>query len=102
MCKDCTKVMALPLMAYEEPQKVCTRCVAGAPASRFLKKVPVAKRTHREKSKAKKGKEKTAKGAKDLASRVANKVSGKSKEQVVYSSDALQPKAGGGGGGGGK
>lgn len=47
MCKNCTAHMQLPEMLYEGPQKVCTQCQGGMPASRHIDKVPRAARSNK-------------------------------------------------------
>ena len=47
MCKKATALMELPGLQYEGPQKVCTHCKEGQPASRHIEKLPKSQRSQK-------------------------------------------------------
>ena len=47
MSKKCTHLMELPVMQYVGPQKVCTHCTEGQPASRHIEKLPKSQRSEK-------------------------------------------------------
>ena len=47
MSKKCTHLMELPVMQYVGPQKVCTHCKEGQPASRHIEKLPKSQRSEK-------------------------------------------------------